>query len=139
MLSHEGKEIRFHDYLNHKYVVLYFYPKDNTYGCIIESKTFRDRYQEFTEAGAVVVGVSSDGVESHKKFVEDQKLPFTLLSDMGGKVRDLYGVPKTFGMLPGRTTYLINHQGIVEYVFSSQFQFDSHVKNTLAIIQNQSS
>src|SRR3984957_19520856 len=75
-----------------KTVVVFFYPKDDTPGCTAEACSFRDRYDTFVEAGAAVVGVSSDSLESHERFASKHKLPMTLLSDEGGKVRALFGV-----------------------------------------------
>src|SRR5215813_11173905 len=81
-----------------KNVILYFYPKDNTPGCTKEACAFRDEFAEFKKKGAVVLGVSTDSPKSHAKFVEKQKLPFTLLSDEDKKIVKAYGVwgPKSF-------------------------------------------
>ncbi len=117
-------------------IVLYFYPKDDTYGCIAESCAFRDHYEVFKDAGAEVVGVSSDSPESHRAFAAKYRLPFLLLSDTGNKVRSLYGVPTTMGMIPGRVTYIIDKSGIVQDVFNSQFNPTSHVEQALRIIKS---
>src|SRR6266567_6093690 len=74
-----------------KNVVLYFYPKDNTPGCTIEACAFRDEFERFRAKGAVVLGVSTDSVKSHDKFVEKRKLPFTLLSDENKEIAQAYG------------------------------------------------
>src|SRR5580693_10489045 len=92
-------------------VVMYFYPKDNTSGCTAEACAFRDSHEVFTDAGAEVIGVSSDSAEKHTAFADKYKLPFTLLSDRGGKVRKLYGVPTVLGLIPGRVTYVIDREG----------------------------
>jgi len=94
-----GKTVHLSDFRG-KPVVLYFYPKDDTPGCTKESCTFRDQYQDFQDAGAEVIGVSSDSSESHEKFATKYRLPFVLLSDRGGATRKLYGVPSTLGVLP---------------------------------------
>ena len=94
-------------------VVLYFYPKDDTPGCTVEACTFRDQYDVFVEAGAEVVGVSSDSVASHEAFAQKHKLPMKLVADEGGRVRALYGVRSTLGLLPGRATFVIDRQGIL--------------------------
>lgn len=114
-----------------KLVILYFYPKDDTYGCIAESSEFRDHYDEFRHANAEVLGVSSDSAESHARFASKYRLPFRLLSDRGNKVRRLYGVPSTMGLIPGRVTYFIDAQGRVRAVFNSQFNPKSHVSQSL--------
>jgi peroxiredoxin Q/BCP len=118
----DGRQVSLKDFLGKK-LVLYFYPKDNTPGCTAEAVGFRDVGEEFEKQGAVIVGVSKDSVESHKKFEEKHGLPFTLLSDSEGKVLDLYGVWKekslygrTF-MGTERTTFLIDETGIVVKVY----------------------
>jgi len=130
-----GKSIRLSDLLSEQAVVLYFYPKDETQGCTAEACSFRDSYEVFKEAGAEVVGVSSDSVESHESFAAHHRLPFILLSDEGGELRKLYGVPTTMGMFPGRVTYIIDRDGIVRHIFSSQLQFNRHVIEALDTIQ----
>jgi peroxiredoxin Q/BCP len=134
LLDADGKSIRLAD-LRGRPVVLYFYPKDDTPGCTKEACTFRDQYQDFQDAGAVVVGVSSDSSESHRKFAERHRLPFTLLSDSGGKVRKLYGVPATLGLLPGRVTFVIDREGVVRHVFNSQLDATRHVREALAALR----
>ena len=102
-----------------KKVVLYFYPKDNTSGCTKQACNFGELYPQFTEQGAVILGVSKDSVASHKKFEQKFGLPFTLLSDTGLEVINKYGVykektmygKKVMGVV--RTTYLINEEGII--------------------------
>ena len=126
-----GKLVRLADFQGKKAVVLYFYPKDDTPGCTKESCTFRDQYQDFQDAGAEVIGVSSDSSESHKKFASKHNLPFTLLSDQGGAVRKKYGVPATLGLLPGRVTFVIDKQGVVRHVFNSQFKATQHVSEAI--------
>ncbi|MBB5867160.1 peroxiredoxin Q/BCP [Allocatelliglobosispora scoriae] len=118
-----------------KTVVLYFYPKDDTRGCTAQACSLRDSHEVFTDAGAVVIGVSSDSVESHKKFADRYNLPFTLLSDEGGEVRKAFGVPATFGLLPGRVTYVIDGAGIIRHVFNSQMNIGGHVDGALAVVK----
>ena len=130
-----GKSVRLADYAGRP-VVLYFYPKDDTPGCTKEACTFRDQYQDFQDAGAVVLGVSSDSSESHRKFAERHRLPFTLLSDPGGQVRKLFGVPATLGLLPGRVTFVIDGKGVVRHAFNSQLDATRHVREALAALRS---
>ena len=106
------------DYLGKK-VILYFYPKDNTVGCTKQACGFGERYPQFREKGAVVLGISKDSVASHKKFEEKYSLPFTLLSDTVLDVIKAYDVwkeKKNYGKVSMgvvRTTYLIDEKGII--------------------------
>ena len=122
-----GRQIRLNDYRGKKPVVLYFYPKDDTPGCTKEACTFRDQYEDFKDAGAEVIGVSSDSGESHARFADKYRLPFVLLSDRDGSVRRQYGVKATLGILPGRVTFVIDEDGVVRHVFNSQLQATQHV------------
>ncbi len=131
-----GGMVRLHDLLGQKAIVLYFYPKDNTSGCTAEACAFRDSYEVFKEAGAEVVGVSSDSVESHQGFAARHRLPFILLSDSGGMVRKLYGVERTMGILPGRVTYVIDRDGVVRHIFTSQLNATKHVREAIATLQS---
>jgi peroxiredoxin Q/BCP len=110
-----GEEVSMKDFRG-KNVVLYFYPKDDTPGCIKEACSFRDDIQMFEEIGAEVVGVSVDGVESHKRFVDKYGLNFTLVSDKKKDLTKKYGVLKLTGTAK-RTTFLIGKDGKVKYVF----------------------
>jgi peroxiredoxin Q/BCP len=130
-----GENVTLSDFHGKKTVVLFFYPKDETAGCTAEVCSFRDHYDVFTEAGAEVIGVSSDSVESHDKFAQHYSLPFTLVSDKGGVVRKHYGVPATMGLLPGRVTYVIDRSGVVRHVFNSQVNIGAHIKNALRVVQ----
>jgi peroxiredoxin Q/BCP len=117
------------------WVVLYFYPADDTPGCTAEACSFRDSYEDFTDAGAVVIGVSSDSIEKHNAFAAKHNLPFTLLSDADGALRQTYGVAKSMGILPGRVTYVIDPEGVVREVFNSQLRVKQHTQTALATIR----
>ena len=129
-----GTPVRLRDLLGRTTVVLYFYPKDQTPGCTIEARAFRDNYAGFAEAGAEVVGISSDSVASHRRFAAKEGLPFLLLSDRGGAVRELYGVEKTLGILPGRVTFVIDTAGVVRHVYSSQLRATRHTREALEVV-----
>jgi thioredoxin-dependent peroxiredoxin len=126
--SQMGDNVTLSEFFGKKNIVLYFYPKDESPGCTREACSFRDSYEELTNLGAEVIGVSGQSVESHKSFATHYGLPFILLSDKDNKVRELYGVPSTMGIIPGRVTYIIDRQGIVRHIFSSQIQAERHVE-----------
>lgn len=118
----EGSERSLKDYRG-RWVLLYFYPKDDTPGCTIEACTIRDQFKDFTKIGAVVLGVSTDSVASHKKFATAYELPFTLLSDVNKEVVGAYGVfgeKKFMGrtyMGTKRTSFLIDPNGKIAKVY----------------------
>ncbi|CAK9236913.1 unnamed protein product [Sphagnum troendelagicum] len=119
-----------------KPLVLYFYPADESPSCTKEACAFRDSYEKFKKSGAEVVGVSGDSPESHKAFKKKYRLPFTLLSDEGNKLRKDWGIPTDFfGALAGRQTYVIDKDGKVQLIFNNQFEPDKHIVETLKIIQ----
>lgn len=132
----DGKAVSLRELLASGCLVLYFYPKDHTPGCTAEACSFRDEHQELAEAGAIVVGVSSDDVESHRRFAEKHQLPFRLLSDRGGELRKRFGVPKTLGFIDGRVTYVIDAQGVIRHVFSSQLRTRQHVEEALRLVRS---
>lgn len=119
----EGREVSLSDYRGKK-VILYFYSKDNTAGCTKQACSFAEHYPDFREKNAVVLGVSKDSVQSHKKFAEKYGLPFTILADPERTVIEAYDVwkeknmygKKVMGVV--RTTYLIDGNGIIEKAFS---------------------
>ena len=133
--SQSGEPVRLHDRLGERVVVLYFYPRDNTSGCTAEACAFRDSYEAFTDAGADVIGVSSDSVARHEAFAGQHELPFTLLSDQGGRVRKSYGVPAVVGLIPGRVTYVIDRQAMVRHSFSSMTNIGQHVSDALRVVR----
>ena len=122
--------------LRGRWVIVYFYPKDDTPGCTAESCSFRDSHEAFTDAGAEVIGISSDSVDSHRAFADKHNLPFTLLADVGGSVRKAWGVGRTLGVIPGRVTYVIDPEGVVRRRFSSQFSPKKHIDEALSVISS---
>jgi len=133
-----GGKISLADYLG-KNVVLYFYPRDDTPGCTKEACAFRDHFSEFKKRGAVVLGVSTDSVKSHDKFVEKFKLPFTLLADADKKIVNAYGVwgeksfmgRKYLGVY--RVTFLIGPDGRIKKIWP-QVKPDEHAAEVLAAL-----
>jgi len=133
-LTGDAGPVKLANVLGHRTAVVYFYPKDETPGCTAEACTFRDAYEDFAGAGAVVVGISRDSLESHGRFKARHQLPFTLLSDPEGKAAALFGVKRTLGVLPGRSTFVIDRQGVVRHRFDSQLRVGEHVKQALEIV-----
>jgi len=134
----DGKPFAIDNLVGKKNIVIYFYPKDETSICTAEAEGFRDASASFEGLDATIIGISSDSVNSHKKFAENHKLPFTLLSDPEKKIQNLFAVPKDLlGMLPGRTTYIINKKGIVIHVFDHAFSADKHVVAALKSLQKE--
>ncbi|XVE53929.1 hypothetical protein DITRI_Ditri03aG0041700 [Diplodiscus trichospermus] len=132
----DGKNVSLSKYKG-KPVVVYFYPADDTPGCTKQACAFRDSYEKFKKAGAEVVGISGDDPSSHKTFVKRYRLPFTLLSDEGNKVRKEWGVAADlFGALPGRQTYVLDKKGVVQLIYNNQFQPEKHIDETLKLLQS---
>lgn len=131
-----GDNVALSEFFGKKNVVLYFYPKDETPGCTREACSFRDSYEDLTNLGAEVLGVSGQSVASHKSFATHYGLPFVLLSDVDNAVRKLYGVPSSMGILPGRVTYIIDKQGIVRHIFNSQTQTQRHVEEAKKTLED---
>jgi thioredoxin-dependent peroxiredoxin len=139
LASQSGEMVNLKDFIGTKPVVLFFYPKDDTPGCTKEACAFRDDYDQFEKLDAEVIGISSDSVESHRRFAKKHDLPFTLLSDEVGQVRKRYGVRHSFGLFPGRMTYVIDEEGVVRHIFSSQLGVEQHVEEALKALQSISS
>ncbi|MCK9219022.1 MAG: peroxiredoxin [Bacteroidales bacterium] len=130
-----GRRVNLNDFLGKANLVVYFYPKDESYGCTKEACSFRDSYEVFKEAGAEVIGISSDNISSHQAFAANHKLPFILLSDKNNIVAEKYGVCKSLGVLPGRVTFVINKQGTIRMIFSSQINFQKHVDEAIMALK----
>ncbi|MDN3675804.1 peroxiredoxin [Flavobacterium paronense] len=133
-IDSKGDSFEIKDYLG-KPLVIYFYPKDDTPGCTIQACTFRDKYEDFKSLGAEVIGISSDSLSSHQKFASRYKLPFILLSDFDKKIRTQFGVPNDFlGLIPGRATYVIDKNGLVQLIFDST-SAKIHIEKALEILK----
>jgi len=126
--------------LKGKNVVLYFYPKDATPGCTIESQNFRDAQDQFKRAGAVILGVSRDGLKSHEKFKENECLPFELLSDEDETLCELFGVMKMKNMYGKqvrgieRSTFVIDGSGVLRQEWRG-VKVDGHVNEVLEAVK----
>ena len=136
LLDQNGKEFDINKFIGKKAMVIYFYPKDDTPGCIKEACSFRDEFEVFTDMNVEVIGISSDDVPSHKNFAEKYNLPFTLLSDTSKKVRKMFGIKNSLlGILPGRVTYVIDNEGVIRLIFNKQFGAEKHITESLAILK----
>ena len=123
--------------LGKKNIVLFFYPMDNTPGCTKEACKFRDDYEEFIDLDALVIGISADSPASHTEFAKKNNLPFTLLSDEDDAVRSLFGARGNFmGLIPGRVTFIIDKQGIIQHVFNSMSKAEQHVEEAKMVLHN---
>jgi thioredoxin-dependent peroxiredoxin len=137
LYDQNGKLFSLASVIGKKNLVIYFYPKDDSPGCTKEACSFRDQFDVFNEADALIIGISGQSVESHKKFAEKYRLNFTLLSDEGDKVQKLFGVPVNFlGLVPGRVTYIVDKSGKVVFIFNSQTQAEKHVEEALRILKS---
>ncbi len=123
-------------YLGKKDVVLFFYPKDYTPICTLESIAFRELYHQFAEANAEVLGLSSDPPESHASFCDQLKLPFRLLTDAQHRVRDQFGARTMLGTSASRVTYVIDKKGIIRGIFVNTFAAARHANDALALLKN---
>lgn len=132
LTDRSGRAVSLRD-LRGSTVVLYFYPRDHTAVCTAQACDFRDRYEMFRGANAVIVGISSDSVGTHQEFAQQHGLPFYLLADDHGRVRSLYGVPRVLGLLPGRVTYVIDREGVVRHVIKAMFSPGRHIREALDV------
>jgi thioredoxin-dependent peroxiredoxin len=122
------------DYVGGKILVIFFYPKDESSVCTKEACSFRDNYGDFSKAGAMVIGINSGTVESHKNFIKNHQLPYTILSDPDNKVLKIFGVKKKF-FISGRETFVVDKTGKIVYTYDSFTNGPAHEKETLAFIK----
>lgn len=135
LLDKEGNSFDATQVIGKKTCVLYFYPKNFTPGCTKEACSFRDAYQDFQKYGAEVIGISSDSVNSHKKFSKKYNLPFIFLSDPEGEVRKKYGVKShLLGLIPGRETFVIDKDKKLQFRFND-LSAKKHMQKALEIVK----
>jgi len=132
-IDDKGTHFSLQDLIGKTNIVLYFYPKDETFGCTREACGFRDDWNKISELAGNVIGVSSDSVESHNSFKEHYSLPFTLISDENHEIRKKYGV--TGSLIQPRVTFIIDKKGIIRYILNSQLNFGKHVKDALQTLE----
>jgi peroxiredoxin Q/BCP len=133
--DHNGNAFDASELIGKKPLVIYFYPKDFTPGCTKEACSFRDRYEDFQELGAEVIGISGDSESSHQRFAKKYNLPFTLLSDSNGKLRRQFGVKKSMlGLIPGRETFIFDADGKLVLKFNS-LNAEPHIRKALKTLK----
>jgi peroxiredoxin Q/BCP len=131
-----AKTFNIADHIGKQMLVIYFYPKDESMICTKEACAFRDSFDEFTKAGAMVIGINSGTVASHKAFADHNKLPFVLLSDPGNKVYNQFGIKgKLF--FTGRETFIVDLTGKVFYQYESMMEGKKHAEDALSYIKSQ--
>lgn len=139
--NQNGENINIDEFIGKRILIIYFYPKDDTPGCTKEACMFRDSYEEFVDMGCEVIGISSDSIESHRKFAETHRLSFPLLADEKGQVRKQFGVPgNLFGLIPGRVTYIVDKKGVIREVHNSLLDPAGHLTKafeTVRILQEE--
>ena len=117
-------------------VVLFFYPRAFTGGCTAEVGGFCNSHADFVAGNAIVIGISTDGVDRLRRFGDATGAPFGLASDKGGKIRRLYDVRRRFGLGTSRVTYVIDGDGVIRGAFHDEFQMASHVQNALKTLED---
>jgi peroxiredoxin Q/BCP len=133
LIEQDGKVFNSKEHIG-KVLVIYFYPKDESMVCTKEACAFRDSFEDFNKAGALVIGINAGTVASHKNFSDHYKLPFTLLSDPDNKVYHLFGV-KNMMFMTGRQTYVIDKTGKIAFKYGAMMQGKKHADDALAFIK----
>ncbi|UFH57274.1 peroxiredoxin [Spirosoma sp. KNUC1025] len=129
-----GKGFHVHDWVGKKKLVIYFYPKDESGICTKEACAFRDSYQDFTDAGALVIGINAGTSASHLAFAQHHRLPFTLLSDPDNRVLTEFGI-KSMLFLTGRETFVFDLSGKLVYKYKGFFNGSAHAEEVLQFLR----
>jgi peroxiredoxin Q/BCP len=135
LTAQDGKVFNSADYVGKSILVIYFYPKDESMVCTKEACSFRDSFNDFAKAGAKVIGINAGTVASHKSFSDHYKLPFTLLSDPGNKIYNLFGV-KNKMFMTGRKTFVIDRHGKIAFTYDAMMQGKKHADDALNFIKS---
>lgn len=130
-----GKSFDMKEEVGKHILVVYFYPKDESMVCTKEACAFRDSFNDFTKAGAKVIGINGGTIESHKKFEEHDKLPFTLLSDPDNKALKMFGV-KGVMFMTGRQTFVVDLKGKIAFSYTSMIEGVEHSRQALAVVKS---
>ncbi|MBK8137021.1 MAG: peroxiredoxin [Chloroflexi bacterium] len=131
-----GNPVTLSQFRGKKHVVLFFYPKSFSAGCTAEACAFRDSHEVFKDAGAEVIGISMDSVDTQESFAKRFRLTYTLLSDSDGSLQKLYSIPRWMGLFRGRVTFVIDSEGIIRHVFNSQVMVKDHVSEALETLKS---
>ena len=131
--DHTGADITLTSFKG-KPVVVYFYPKDETSGCTKEANSFKEAWKDLEKSGAVVIGISTDSLDSHRAFAKNHDLPFHLVSDESGTIAKSFGVPNRLGFL-GRQTFVIGADGNVKKIYRD-VDVAKHASEVLADVQS---
>lgn len=129
-----GRDVDIADYIGKKKMVIYFYPKDESPGCTKQACAIRDSFADYTDAGAVVIGINSGSVESHRSFAEKHRLPFILLSDRGNRVLKQFGV-KNVLFLTGRETFVVGLDGKIVFNYRALMNAAEHNDKVLEFLK----
>ena len=119
------------------WTVLFFYPKDHSLGCTLESCAFRDHHNSFERAGATIYGISTDDARSHAAFRKKHRLPFNLLTDERESLAQALGLKKTLGLLRARATFVLDPSGVIQFTHTSQFGIIGHIRKAREAIHRQ--
>lgn len=134
LIDQDGNVFDSDTYVGKQFLVVYFYPQDDSPGCTKQACAVRDEYESFTDLNTKVVGINSGSVESHKAFQQKYNLPFTLLSDSGNKVSKAFGV-RNYLFLTGRETFVVDLEGKIAYTFRGIFKNEEHIAGALDYLQ----
>lgn len=135
-MDQHGELFQSHEYIDKRNLVIFFYPKDFSPGCTAEACAFRDNISKFAALDTELVGISGDDSASHKQFADLHNLPYRLVSDTDGSIREDFGISKKFAFLSNRITFIFDKHGILRKQFSSQFFFAKHVEEALDSLQD---
>jgi peroxiredoxin Q/BCP len=137
LFDQTGASVTLESLLGQGPLVFFFYPKDGTLGCTAEACAFRDASGDFAASGARIFGVSSDDVASHKRFADQHGFRYPLLADVGGKLREAWGIKKAFfGLSDGRVTVVLDAAGVVRHQYEALMQSNRHVEEALSTVRS---
>jgi thioredoxin-dependent peroxiredoxin len=131
----DGTPFRLSEAIKERAVVLYFYPKDDSKGCTIQACSFRDRFEDITAKGAMLVGISTDDEASHANFRQKHDLPFPLIADKDQSIQKAYEARSLFGIARARVTYVIGRDGLIHGTIRHDIAIGRHVTDVLEVLE----